>query len=193
MAEGPVPTSFPQEPSFTGYWVGYAALAIFVLAYALVIAEENIHLRKSKPVIVAAGTIWALVAIAYAGHDKVGYAPEAVRHKLLEFTELMLFLISAMTYINTLEERNIFKVLLRARLISVGLSLRSMFWLTRLLAFVISPIADNLATALIMGAVVLAVGADHNRFIAVACINIRKTGCRRILLKEYLQTEGPPG
>jgi len=39
----------------TGNWAGFAALAIFALAYALVITEETIHLRKSKPVVVAAG------------------------------------------------------------------------------------------------------------------------------------------
>ncbi|MFT5032077.1 MAG: lipid-A-disaccharide synthase-like uncharacterized protein [Bacteroidia bacterium] len=39
----------------TWHWVGYAAIAIFVLAYVLVILEEKIHLRKSKPVLLAAG------------------------------------------------------------------------------------------------------------------------------------------
>ncbi len=43
----------------TTHWAGYLAIAIFVLAYTLVILEEKIHLRKSKPVIVAAGLIWA--------------------------------------------------------------------------------------------------------------------------------------
>jgi hypothetical protein len=40
---------------FTRHWAGFIALAIFFLAYSLVIAEEYLHLRKSKPVIVAAG------------------------------------------------------------------------------------------------------------------------------------------
>ena len=53
----------------TGSAVGYFALGIFVLAYALVMAEEFTHLRKSKPVILAAGIIWALVAWSYPGND----------------------------------------------------------------------------------------------------------------------------
>ena len=53
---------------FTAHWAGYAALAIFTIAYLVVICEEMLHLRKSKPVIVAAGVIWALVAIAYMQH-----------------------------------------------------------------------------------------------------------------------------
>ena len=46
------------------------------------------------------------------------------------------------------------------------------FWLTGLLAFFLSPIADNLTTALVMGAVVMAMGASNGRFIAAACINV---------------------
>src|SRR5918992_4347856 len=159
------------ELDLTGHWAGYAALSIFILAYELVIAEEYLHLRKSIPVMVAAGLIWALVAIAYTGHDQAAAAAEMMRHNLLEFAELMLFLLAAMTYINTLEERNVFKAL-RAWLISAGFSLHAIYWLTGLLAFFISPLADNLTTALVMGAVVLAVGSCHRQFIAIGCINI---------------------
>ena len=35
--------------------VGIAAIIIFLIAYLLVMAEEFTHLRKSKPVIIAAG------------------------------------------------------------------------------------------------------------------------------------------
>ena len=39
----------------TTHTVGYLAFAIFAAAYILVTAEEFTHLRKSKPVIIAAG------------------------------------------------------------------------------------------------------------------------------------------
>ncbi|MCB1774965.1 MAG: hypothetical protein KDI88_15220, partial [Gammaproteobacteria bacterium] len=32
---------------FTSHWSGWTSLLIFVLAYALVIGEESLHLRKS--------------------------------------------------------------------------------------------------------------------------------------------------
>ena len=50
--------------NLTNHWAGFASLIIFVTAYALVMAEEFTHLRKSKPVILAAGAIWAIIAIA---------------------------------------------------------------------------------------------------------------------------------
>ncbi|ABA57978.1 sodium/proton antiporter, NhaD family [Nitrosococcus oceani ATCC 19707] len=167
--------SFAAEASesldLTQHWAGYSALFIFVMAYGIVILEERLHLRKSKPVIVAAGIIWALVAAAEVQNGTPGAAGEALRHNLLEFVELFLFLLAAMTYINTMAERRVFEVL-RAWLVSQGFSLRTIFWLTGLLAFFISPIADNLTTALLMATVVMAVGGSNHHFVVVACTNV---------------------
>jgi Na+/H+ antiporter NhaD/arsenite permease-like protein len=123
-----------------------------------VIAEEHLHLRKSKPVMVAAGIIWALVAVVYAQHGDTHTAEAAVRHNLLEFAELFLFMLAAMTYINAMDEPGVFDVL-RVKLVTSGFSLRGIFWITGGLAFVMSPIADNLTTALLLSTVAIAVGA----------------------------------
>ncbi len=158
-------------PDFTGHWAGWLAIALFIVAYAFVIAEEQLHLRKSKPVMIAAGLIWTVVALVYAASGDTHTAEEAVRHNLEEYAELFLFLLAAMTYINTMDERGVFNVL-RVWLITRGFSLRAIFWLTGLLAFCISPVADNLTTALLMATVAISVGGTNTRFITVACINI---------------------
>ncbi len=160
-----------QWIDLTAHSVGYAALIIFVLAYILVMAEEFLHLRKSKPVIIAAGLIWALIAYVYSRNGLTHEAEAAVRHNLLEYSELMLFLLVAMTYINAMQERQVFDAL-RSWLIRKGFGLRALFWMTGGLAFCISPVADNLTTALLMCAVVMAVGGDNTRFVTLACINI---------------------
>jgi Na+/H+ antiporter NhaD/arsenite permease-like protein len=146
-------------------------LLLFIAAYGLVICEEKLHLRKSKPVIVAAGVIWILVALAYRAIGEPTAAHQAILGNLTEYGELFLFLLSAMTYINALEERNAFRAL-RSWLVNKGFTLRTVFWLTGFLAFIISPVADNLTTALLMGAVALAVGGANRAFVVVACINI---------------------
>jgi Na+/H+ antiporter NhaD/arsenite permease-like protein len=155
----------------TGHWAGFLALAIFVLAYLLVIFEETIHMRKSKPVMLAAGLIWACIAIAYMDTGKESALNAAAKHNILEYGELFLFLMVAITYVNSLEERRVFDVL-RAKLVGMGLSYRKLFWLTGILAFFLSPLLDNLTTALIMGAVVMAVGKESSKFIVLACINV---------------------
>jgi len=155
----------------TGTWLGMLALAIFFAAYVLIISEEAIRLRKSKPIMVAAGFIWLLVAIAFIQQGDPLGAGVAFKHDLLEFAELFLFLLAAMTYINTMEERGVFDIL-RDWLVVKGFSFRKIFWLTGLVAFCLSPIADNLTTALLMATVVISVGGGNNKFIAIACINI---------------------
>ena len=155
----------------TGHWVGILCIIIFIGAYALVMSEEFTHLRKSKPVILAAGVIWGLIAWVYYTHGFTHEAEAAVRHNLLEYSELMLFLLVAMTYINAMDERNVFEAL-RSWMVAKGFGFRQLFWITGILAFFISPIADNLTTALLMCAVVVAVGGTNTRFILIGAVNI---------------------
>ncbi len=159
------------QADYTGHWAGWLTVALFVVAYLFVIAEESLHLRKSKPVMVAAGLIWATVALVYAANGDTHTAEQAVRHNIEEYGELFLFLLAAMTYINTMEERGVFDAL-RVWLVNQGFSLRTIFWITGLLAFAISPVADNLTTALLMATVIMAVGGGNHAFVAVACINV---------------------
>jgi Na+/H+ antiporter NhaD/arsenite permease-like protein len=160
-----------EHLNLTTHWAGLAALICFVIAYAVAIAEERLQVRKSVPVLVAAGVIWILVGIAYRENNQSAAMAEIARHTILDFAELLLFLIPAMTFVNTLEERGLFDAL-RVWLIQRGLSLRALFWVTGALAFVVSPIADNLTTSLLMGGVVLAVGRGQPQFVTLACINV---------------------
>lgn len=167
MASGGV----SEIPDLTHCGLGIFAVALFTVAYIMVMMEEQLHLSKSKPVIVAAGFIWVLVALTYQSLGKPDHAHAAIINNLAEYVELFLFLLAAMTYVNAMEERNVFMAL-RTWLVSKGYTLRTLFWMTGALAFIISPIADNLTTALLMGAVAMAVGGKNRAFIVAACINI---------------------
>ena len=64
----PLAASAAEAPvDLTTHWAGFAAIALFVLAYLMVVLEEFTHLRKSQPVILAAGVILAN-ALADAAH-----------------------------------------------------------------------------------------------------------------------------
>lgn len=160
-----------QILDLTGSWVGFTSIAIFVLAYALVIAEEYTNLRKSKPVILAAGLIWALVGLTYAQNGIDHAAEEAVHEFMVEFGQLFLFLLAAMTYVNSMSERRVFEGL-RTWLVGRGFGYRKLFLITGVISFFLSPVIDNLTTALVMCAVVMAVGKGNDRFIGLGCINI---------------------
>lgn len=161
----------PGSIDLTNSIFGFTALILFSIAYLLVIGEDLIHLRKSKPVLVAAGIIWLIIGWVYTQHGFPLEAEEAFNHNLLEYAQLLLFLLVAMTYINAMEERGIFDGL-RLWMVSKGLSLRSLFWLTGILAFAISSFANNLTTAMLMCAIILKVASNDKKFINIACINI---------------------
>jgi Na+/H+ antiporter NhaD/arsenite permease-like protein len=152
----------------TGTTIGIAILSVFLLGYALVVLEDVIHLRKSKPVLLAAGVMWILTSLALNEGEQL---EQRVEGHLAEFGALFLFLMVAMTYISAIAKKNVF-LKLEALLVGAGFGFRTVFWTTGAMAFLISPVADNMTTALLMGAVVTAVGRGNSRFISLACINI---------------------
>ena len=161
-----------MEINLTASYVGILSLIIFSIAYAAVMVEEFSHLRKSKPVIISAALIWGIIAFYFSSNKEIGHEIEqALNHNILEFAELFLFLLVAMTYINALQERNVFDVI-RYKLISRGFNFRQLFLLTGVITFFLSPIADNLTTALVMCSVLLSCGKGNTKFLSLGCVNI---------------------
>jgi Na+/H+ antiporter NhaD/arsenite permease-like protein len=156
----------------TGTQRGIYTVLIFIIAYAFVMTEEFTHLSKSKPVILAAGIIWAHAAIL---SKEAGVSAEdmhkAFEYNLKEYAELMLFLLVAMTYINSMSERNVFEAL-RSWLVRKQFSYRQLFVITGITTFFLSSVADNLTAALLIGAVVAAVGKGNEKFISMGFVNL---------------------
>lgn len=155
----------------TAHPVGWFALVLFVLAYVVVVLEERIHVAKSKPVVLAAALIWGLIAWQTGGVGGTQDARHAFEAMFLEYAEIFFFLVVAMTYVTAVGERGVFDAL-RNQLTRRRFSYRSLFWITGVLAFFLSPMVDNLTTALVMSAVILAVGAGNARFTTLAMINL---------------------
>ena len=151
--------------------ISIISLLIFVIAYGFVVTEEVTHLRKSKPVLFAAGIIWAMIAWMGSKYDFSHSVEDAIMHAFSEFSQLMLFLLVAMTFINSMTERNVFEKL-RSKLLAQNYSYKKLFWITGFITFFLSPIADNLTAALTMCAVVMAVGVGNRKFVSISCVNI---------------------
>jgi len=166
---------------------GFLSIGIFTLAYAFVMMEDKIHLRKSKPVLISAGLIWIIIAFQYwiegneiqdveLKKDFVLQVDHQIKDYFTEYSELFLFLISAMTAVNTAQDRGLF-LAIKSWIVNKGFTYRQIFWITGLCAFFISPIADNLTTGLIMCAVVMTIadarkGGDQSKFVQICCVNI---------------------
>lgn len=170
FASGGGSSDVPLDISFT--WVGIVSLVIFAIAYYFVATEEKYHLDKSKPALFAGTFIFILIAAYYAVNGyNMDLVHNQVEHLILEIAEIFFFLFVAMTYIETLIHMNVFEKL-KYNLISKGYSYRKLFWLTGFLAFFISPIADNLTTALILSTVLITIERENKAFLVPGAINV---------------------
>jgi Na+/H+ antiporter NhaD/arsenite permease-like protein len=160
-----------DQAGLAGVGIATFAAVVFLLAYGLVIAEDVTGMRKSKPVLAAAAILWVAIALHAAGTGASAQVAAGIHQVFADWVELLLFLLAAMTYVNVLAERRVFDWL-QVRLVRSGASYRGLFWITGLLAFGLSPVADNLTTALVMGSVVLAVGVGQPRFTVPALVNV---------------------
>ena len=153
-------------------WVGWLSLVVFIVAYYFIAAEEKYAVNKAKPALFAGTFMFMLIGVYYALN---GMNPDPLHDELevliLEIAEIFFFLLVAMTYIETLIERGVFD-LMKFKLVSKGYTYKKLFWLTGLLAFFISPVADNLTTALILSTVLFTIDKKNTAFLVPGAINI---------------------
>lgn len=153
-------------------WVGWVSLAIFLIGYYFIATEDKYRINKAKPALLAGTLIFMLIGFYFSINGLDGEILEhEINHLIVEISGIFFFLFVAMTYIEAMIDRGIFDAL-RYRLVSKGYSYSKLFWITGLLAFFISPIADNLTTALILSTVLLTIDKDNREFLVPSAINI---------------------
>jgi Na+/H+ antiporter NhaD/arsenite permease-like protein len=151
---------------------GWLLLAIFVVGYYFIAAEEKYHINKAKPALFTGTFLFMLMGGYYALHglDFAAFETE-IAHLILEIAEIFFFLFVAMTYIEALIDRGVFNAL-KAKLIAKGYGYKKLFWVTGVLAFFISPVADNLTTALILSTVLITIEKENRAFLVPSAINV---------------------
>ena len=165
-------TTAEVNPDITMTWVGFATLFIFLMGYYIVAAEEKYMIDKSKPALFIGTFMFILVAIYYALNGlNMDLVHNEANHLILEIAGIFFFLFVAMTYIESLLHMGVFDRL-KYNLISKGYTYRKLFWVTGFLAFFISPVADNLTTALILSTVLVTIEKTRKDFLVPGAINI---------------------
>lgn len=151
---------------------GWMLLAIFVIGYYFIAMEEKYHLDKSKPALFIGTFMFILIGGFYAFY---GLNFQSFKYELsqlvFEIAEIFFFLFVAMTFTKALIERGVFNAL-NSKLIAKGYSYRELFWITGILAFFISPIADNLTTALIFTTILITIEKKNKSFLVPSAINV---------------------
>ena len=156
----------------TTTWVGFMALVIFIIAYYFIATEDKYRINKAKPALFAGTFIFMLIGFYYAINGLDGnHLHHEINLLIVEISGIFFFLFVAMTYIEAMIDRNVFSVL-RFNLVSKGYDYKKLFWITGFLAFFISPVADNLTTALILSTVLITIDKDNLKFVVPSAINI---------------------
>jgi Na+/H+ antiporter NhaD/arsenite permease-like protein len=153
-------------------WVGWLSLIIFLVGYYFIATEDKYRINKAKPALLTGTGIFMLIGFYFAINGLDGHLLEKeVEHLIVEISGIFFFLFVAMTYIEAMIDRGVFSTL-RYNLVSKGYSYKKLFWVTGLLAFFISPVADNLTTALILSTVLITIDKDNREFLVPSAINI---------------------
>ena len=163
-----------EQLHLTTEWVGILSLLIFIVGYYFIATEDTYHINKAKPALFAGTGIFMLIGvyIALSGDASLGaHLHDGINHLIIEIAGIFFFLFVAMTYIEAMIDREVFSAL-RYRLVSSGYDYKKLFWVTGFLAFFISPIADNLTTALILSTVLITIDKENRAFIVPSAINI---------------------
>ena len=160
------------NPNLTYTWIGVATLLIFIIGYFFIANEEKYHVDKAVPALFIGIFSFLLIAVYYYmnGLD-IHLVHDEAEKVILEIAEIFFFLFVAMTYIESLLHMGVFETL-KYNLISKGFSYRKLFWVTGLIAFFLSPIADNLTTALILSTVLITIEKSNKEFLVPSAINI---------------------
>ena len=156
----------------TTTWVGILSLIIFIVGYYFIATEDKYHINKAKPALITGTGIFMLIGLYFSLNGMDGHHLEKeVEHLIVEIAGIFFFLYVAMTYIEAMIDRGVFSAL-RYNLVSKGYSYKKLFWITGLLAFFISPVADNLTTALILSTVLITIDKENKEFLVPGAINI---------------------
>lgn len=151
--------------------IGYLAIAITVLAYAIAMTEDLHQMSKAKPMVLGSALIWFAIFIYFSWqYGSAKNVAAAFQSNLTAYAELFLFITVSMTFLNAMTERGIFDAL-RISLSNRRYSYRKLFWITGALAFVSSTVISSLTVGLLMGYIILRIGKGQSKFIGLAGLN----------------------
>lgn len=120
-------------------------LLVFVLGYLAIVFEANIKINKTASALVIAGITWMLLLLK----KEIGITEEVkiLGEKLNEISQIVFFLLGAMTIVELISSHNGFKVI--TDFIRTN-SKKKMLWLIGILTFFLSAILDNLTTTIVI-------------------------------------------
>ena len=123
-------------------------LVVFVLGYLAIALEHPIKVDKAASALIIGAAGWGI--FAFSGFE-THYISEELKHHLVDVSEILFFLLGAMTIVELIDAHEGFaiitdKIVTRNRV--------KLMWILCVLTFFFSAILDNLTTSIVMAALI---------------------------------------
>ena len=128
-------------------------IIIFVLGYAAIALEHPLKINKSATALLLAAIIWAVYALLGPG-----ISSENLIEHLGDTSEILFFLLGAMTIVEIVDKHNGFSIITNK---ITTKNKRKLLWIIGILTFFMSAVLDNLTTSIVMCALLRKLIADQ--------------------------------
>ena len=156
----------------------YLIVALFVLGYFFIATEHTWKLDKTVPALLTAAILWALLAIGFhegwfsiidpeghvynflhGGKEAEEGFHNTLMHHLGKTSEILVFLVGAMTIVEIIDLHRGFEVL--KEYVKTN-SKRKLLWIIGLIAFFLSAVIDNLTATIVLVTLLRKLVKDRN-------------------------------
>jgi len=120
-------------------------IAIFVLGYLAIAFEHKLHINKTAPALIIASIMWGVWALFES--DKIGIINSELSHELASVSQILFFLLGAMTIVEIIDAHQGFKIITNRIKTKDA---RKLLWIIAFISFFLSALLDNLTTAIVM-------------------------------------------
>jgi Na+/H+ antiporter NhaD/arsenite permease-like protein len=120
--------------------MGIASILIFILGYLAIAFEHPLKVNKTATALVTGVLVWTMYAISTGSASALG-------HHLASTSEILFFLLGAMTLVELVDAHQGFYFV--SRLIKTDKVIK-LLWIVGLITFFMSAVLDNLTTAIVM-------------------------------------------
>lgn len=119
-------------------------LAIFVIGYAAITLEHSIKINKSATALITAVLCWTLIVL---NTDSKEVVVESLTHHLSAISEIVFFLLGAMTIVELIDAHDGFQNIADAIKTT---NKTKLIWLIAIITFFLSAVLDNLTSTIVM-------------------------------------------
>lgn len=119
-------------------------VAVFIIGYAAIAFEHPIKINKAASAILTGVLCWTIYVLTSSDSHLV---TEQLREHLGEVSEILFFLMGAMTIVELIDAHDGFEVITKKIKTT---DKRKLLWIVGFLAFFLSAVLDNLTTSIVM-------------------------------------------